>query len=106
MKSSNESPKIYLGTVFSDNLAFRKNADRLFDDICALKEDKVTLDFSRVMTMSRSFAHQYLQRKNTCHKRIHEIGIREDVSKMLEVAKSQKVRQHPIDFSKMTMLTL
>jgi hypothetical protein len=106
MTSSSDISRIDLEAVFSDNLAFRQNADRLFDDIRAAKADKVTLDFTKVMTMSRSFAHQYLQQKNKCSKNIHEIGMREDVVKMLEIAKSNKVQQHPLDFSKMSILTL
>ncbi len=107
MRLSSDSSKVDLAAAFSDNLALRQNADKLFDEmICSSKSEKVVLDFNRVETMSRSFAHQYLQRKNKCPKEIVEQGLSTDITKMLEIAKSPKIRQHPIDFSRMNVVTL
>jgi anti-anti-sigma regulatory factor len=92
--------------MYSDNLAFRKNADNLFDRIDSSPSQDITLDFSKVSTVSRSFAHQYIQRKKKSNKNITEVGVKEDVKKMMEIAKANKVRHNTINFNKMKVISL
>jgi hypothetical protein len=105
MTTSNKQ-KIDLAAALSENLAFRQNADRIFDELCPPSYDEITLDFGNVATMSRSFAHQYLLRKSKSEKRFHEVGMSDNVKKMLELAGNRKPKIQLVDFHAMRTITL
>ncbi|MFH1722498.1 MAG: hypothetical protein ABH950_07850 [Candidatus Altiarchaeota archaeon] len=106
MKSSSEGFVIDLGKDFSDNLAYRQNADKLFEEIASVPSREVTLDFRDVITMSRSFAHQYLYQKRKTGKEICEVNISKNLKQMFDIASDSKVRQNIINFNQMTVYSI
>lgn len=78
---------VQLREFISPDLALRSSANRLFDYIEALPKKSITLDFYKIRTMTRSFAHQYLMRKAKTKVRITEINVSEAVKEMFEIAK-------------------
>jgi len=91
---------------FSQDLALRINANSLFEEIKNTDIDQVTIDFSSVHSMSRSFAHQYLKNREKAKKTIKEINISKNVQTMLDLARTPKKTLKPIDFSKAPTITI
>lgn len=69
----------------SEDLALRANARSFFERVEELSEDEVVLDFKDVKTITRSFAHEYLKRKDDSKKEISEVNVPSEVKKMFEV---------------------
>lgn len=89
MASLNKTKTVKLSSLMR-HLAFRVNADMLFDTIKKYKENTIKLDFKGIETISRSFAHQYLMRKSESKKDITEVNMPERISKMFELVNRQK----------------
>jgi hypothetical protein len=71
------------------DLALRANADQFFDRIEQSSANCVTLDFTGVHSISRSFAHQYALRKQRTDKVIRETHLESDVEKMIRLVEHQ-----------------
>ena len=98
MNTSNKK-KIKLAKFFkSSHLSLRHTADSLFDKIENLKTN-VVIDFSNIHSVSRSFAHQYLRRKNEFKKQISEVNMNSSVQEMLQLVVSTKTHRILPDLS-------
>jgi Ethanolamine utilization protein EutJ (predicted chaperonin) len=75
--------------VVRPDLATRNGCDKLFELLEQTPEKKITLDFSNVSSISRSFAHQYLRKKNLSKKVISEVHVPILVQRMLDFVKNQ-----------------
>ena len=106
MAKSSSKTNIQVAERLSQDLALRMNANSLFDEIKDANVDNITLDFSRVHSMSRSFAHQYLKNREKTKKKINEKNITENVKTMLEIAKIPKPIPKPIDTSKAPTISI
>jgi hypothetical protein len=76
--------------VNSKQLYSRDSANSLFETIEKNNETRTIVDFSKVQTISRSFAQQYLLRKNASNKFVTETNIPENVKKMLVFVENNK----------------
>ncbi len=84
---------IKLESFFSSrHLSLRYMADMLFDEINKLEARKIIIDFNKIRTVSRSFAHQYLILKKRSKKTISEINKNKDVEKMFKIVATSKTR--------------
>lgn len=86
-----------MATEIGQNLGLRAACDRLFNKITSLNEKEVTIDFTGVRTISRSFAHQYLKRKKELEGkiRISEVNMPNNVKMMFDVVMT--TRKTPMD---------
>ncbi len=73
----------------AENLATRRAADELFDFVKAKPYKTVTLDFKSVKFVSRSFAHEYLMRKDEAKKRVTEKNMAITVRKMFKLVSKE-----------------
>lgn len=88
------SPRtIQIADLISKNLTLRHNANVLFNVIRSCSEDSILIDFSGVIFISWSFAHEYLSRKQHSTKRISEINVPEVVRKMFEAVNTRTMRK-------------
>ncbi len=71
----------------SPDLVLREEARRIFELIESRQEELVVVDFTGVKSISRSFAHEYLVRRDISTKRIREENLPLNVSKMFEIAR-------------------
>lgn len=69
----------------SSDLAFRESASSFFRKLEALNEKEIQIDFDGVLSISRSFAHEYTTRKTKSNKNIIEINVPDNVNKMFKV---------------------
>ena len=76
---------ISLKYEISKNLALRSSAQRLFVKINNESTQDVEVDFSDIMTISRSFASEYIANKKNTSKTIHEINLPLNVKKMFDI---------------------
>ena len=67
------------------NLGMNSVAADLFNEINQSEFQKIIIDFTNVVFMSRSFTQEYLFQKLKTTKEIVEINVPEDVEKMFEV---------------------
>lgn len=74
----------------TSNLALRFWADDLFNSLEKQREKKLTLDFSGIEFMSRSFANEYLKLKRSSYKQITEKNMSENLKQMLKIAATIK----------------
>jgi len=77
-----------------ENLSLRAEADSLFRKIEKSTRKNVEVDFRNVKFVSRSFAHQYLLRKESSKKNVSEINMSSQTRKIFKIArkKSDSVR--------------
>ena len=71
--------------AIAPDLMFRGVADVFFDELEQTESKKLTLDFTAVKSVSRSFAHQYSIRKKSSRKEIKEINMSEEIARMFEL---------------------
>ena len=103
------SKTINVAHVLSTNLALRETAASFVMYIEGLPNPEVILDFSHVETISRSFAHEYCTRKREIHKRISEVNVSPDVSKMFAVVVESRAKRHSgsrIDFEGIPVINM
>jgi hypothetical protein len=83
--------KIIIISTLTKNLLFRETADKIFDEIIEKSSDNlVCIDFKNTESITRSFAHQYMIRKNHSKKQIKEINIPTNILKMIEIFNNLK----------------
>ena len=85
--------KILIKEHISVDLALRNSAAAFFEYLDTLPEQEIIINFVGVKSISRSFAHEYITRKNQSKKTIIETNISENVKKMFQVV------EHPRDKS-------
>ncbi len=71
---------------FASYLALRESADRLFDQVDRYKTKDIVVDFSGVESMTRSFAHQYILRKQKSRKNVSEENMTESIASIMEMS--------------------
>ena len=91
------SVKIRIDKQIAVDLALRDSADKFFDSLDSLEQNKIIIDFNDVKSISRSFAHQYSLRKNMCKKTIKEVNVPVDVKKMLKIVSEPRPKTQLID---------
>ena len=76
---------IHISQELYPNLGLNTVAKELFSNINNSNVEKVTIDFTGVKFMSRSFTQEYLFQKLLTDKKIIEINVSLDIQKMFEV---------------------
>ncbi len=89
----NATKVIQIADLISKDLALRYNANVLFNIIESYSENHIKIDFSGVLSITWSFAHEYLSRKQKCTKTISEINVPVVVRKMFEVVKAHSMKK-------------
>jgi len=77
--------KILIKEQISVDLALRNTVTVFFEHLELLPEKEIIIDFADVKSISRSFAHEYLTRKNQSKKNIIETNVPENVKKMFQI---------------------
>ncbi len=80
------------------DLATRNGCDRMFDSFERSTDKRIYIDFSGVSSISRSFAHQYVLRKNLSIKTITELSVPATVKKMMSFVQHEPTKK-PISYS-------
>ena len=76
----------------SEDLSLRNMVLNIFKAEDFQKENQVLLDFTGIKSISRSFAHEYLQYKEKQNCEILEINVPSDIKKMFEVVEQAKIK--------------
>ena|ERR1051326_3772479 len=97
---------IYIKSAISADLALRNRADSFFDLLEKYQESQLTLDFTDVRSISRSFAHQYLVRKAASKKMIKEVRKPDHVEKMFNVVKNATTKSQLLNPDSMPLMTV
>ncbi|MFA6329474.1 MAG: DUF4325 domain-containing protein [Candidatus Micrarchaeia archaeon] len=100
------SERVVVKDVVAQDLALRASADRLFDKINSLRVDTVMVDFSKVRSISRSFAHQYVVRRSESQKKVAEAHVPENVRKMLAVVEEPAPKKRLINLKQIGIIRL
>ena len=79
------SNKIIVKNKIAVDLALRESAKDFFNFIEPLSQKEIVLDFKGVLSISRSFAQEYVNRKKSSFKKIKEINVPQNVKKMFKV---------------------
>lgn len=97
---------IHIKDEILSDLALRDMADSFFDQLEIMPEDNIQIDFSNICSISRSFAHQFITRKNTTRKTITEINMPENVQKMFRVIHNEiSNKSKLLDMESMQVIT-
>jgi hypothetical protein len=92
--------------VVGPDLATRNGCDNLFKQIQQIQDVKVTLDFSGISSISRSFAHEYFVKKNMSIKTVSETHVPLSVKQMLEFVKKKPSKKKPVESNKLKSVTI
>jgi anti-anti-sigma regulatory factor len=100
IKVNHNAKIVRVAKAIAPDLMFRTVAEAFFAEIEQSEEKMVTLDFTGVVSVSRSFAHQYALQKKASKKHFVETHVSPQVARMFEVAKhtraSPKVELPPL----------
>ncbi len=77
----------------------RSNADILMDAVHKNNHKLISIDFQEIQTISRSFAQQYIERKNNSSKQLSEKNVNKNVKKMFEVALNKRNNKPRFNFT-------
>lgn len=88
--------RILVKDIASENLVFRDTVQDLFAIVKKSKKKQVILDFSAVKSISRSFAHEYVNQMKQHQIRIKEVNISRDVKKMFDSVKKAQKKSIPL----------
>lgn len=84
------SNRVYISDILATNLVTRSSVEKLFRLIAKKKSKIIHVDFSKVEFISRSFAHEYLIKKQDASKTVKEDHMNREVKKMLTLVSEQK----------------
>lgn len=89
---SPEIPIIKIRDCINKNLSLRVYADDFYEHIKTLDQNELIVDFEGVVSVSRSFAQQFLNLMKVCSKRIMIINQSEEIETIFNVVKSPRKR--------------
>lgn len=95
----NREKNIKIRNILSVDLALRDSANQFFDYVDSLPENQITIDFTGIISISRSFAHQYVTRRFNSNKTISEVNIPLNISKMFKVVENPAQKTQLIDLT-------
>jgi len=76
----------------SEDLSLRNMVANVFKADEFKQTDDVLMDFTGIKSISRSFAHEYLQYKEKQNCKILEVNIPSDIKKMFEIVENTKIK--------------
>lgn len=85
-----------LKNVVSEDLSLRNMVSNIFKAEEFKNSKEVLIDFAEIKSMSRSFAHEYLQHKADQLCTVLEVNVPSNIKKMFEVVKNTKVKSELI----------
>lgn len=88
------------------DLALRSRADVFLDEIERLPNRYISVDFSEIKSISRSFAHQNRIRKKASKKNISEIHVPLHVTKMFQVVETPNKKDQVVTADPTPYLTI
>ena len=80
----------------SEDLSLRNMVSNIFKAEEFKKTDDVLMDFTGIKSISRSFAHEYMQYKEKQNCKVLEINVPSDIKKMFEVVENTKIKSELI----------
>lgn len=90
----------------SVDLALRDSVDIFFDYLDSIPQKEIVVDFNSVKSISRSFAHEYITRKNHSKKSITETNVPDNVKKMFYVVEQPAEKTLVFDLRTTRAITL
>jgi Asp-tRNA(Asn)/Glu-tRNA(Gln) amidotransferase B subunit len=76
----------------SEDLSLRNMVSNIFKTEEFQKDDDVMIDFTGIKSISRSFAHEYLQHKERQNCKVLELNMPSNIKKMFEIVESTKIK--------------
>lgn len=98
--------KVMIKERISVDLALRDTADMFFDYLESIPQKEIIVDFNNIKSISRSFAHEYITRKNQSKKLITETNLPENVKKMFYVIEQPAEKTAVFDLRNAKAITL
>ena len=80
----------------SEDLSLRNMVSNIFKAKEFQTAKEVLIDFTGIKSISRSFAHEYLQYKAKQQCEVFEVNIPSDIKKMFEIVESTKIKSELI----------
>lgn len=77
----------------SEDLSLRNMVSNIFKTEEFQKNEDVMIDFTGIKSISRSFAHEYLQHKEKQNCNVFEINMPSNIKKMFEIVESTKIKE-------------
>ena len=93
----------------SADLAVRELADLFFSRLEMLPDDQISVSFSDIRSITRSFAHQFIMRKKFSKKRIDVVNLPLHVQKMFKLIEEDTPRHQSrkvLDLDSMQVVSL
>jgi hypothetical protein len=76
----------------SEDLSLRNMVSNIFKTAEFQKDEDVMIDFTGIKSISRSFAHEYLQHKEKQNRNVFEINMPSNIKKMFEIVENTKIK--------------
>lgn len=76
----------------SEDLSLRNMVSNIFKAEEFQNSNEVLIDFTGIKSISRSFAHEYLQNKTKQECTVHEVNVPSNIQKMFEIVERTKMK--------------
>ena len=76
----------------SEDLSLRNMVSNIFKAKEFENAEDVLIDFTGIKSISRSFAHEYLQHKEQQQNKVLEINVPSNIKRMFEIVENTKVK--------------
>ena len=97
---------IIIKDSISRDLALRDYAKIFFNFLESSPDQLITIDFADVLSISRSFAHEYIKNKEKSTKTIQEINIPNNIQRMFDIVTDHTEKAPLIDTDNTKVLTI
>lgn len=97
---------IMIKDSISKDLALRDYAKMFFKFLNSVPDEQITVDFVDVLSISRSFAHEYMQNKEKSAKTIREINVPVNIQKMFDIVTDHTEKPPLIDTDTTKVITI
>jgi len=69
----------------------RNSANELFKYISNIEDKDIVIDFKKIRSITRAFAHQYLKNKLKSQKNITDINVPSQIKPMFDIVKDKSL---------------
>jgi hypothetical protein len=98
--------RINIADELSSDLAFRDIAASFMDKVESQRDRDVIIDFRDVESITRSFAHEYVNRRDITSKNIVEVNVPPAVTRMFAVINNSEKRPRFDDLKNAELLSI
>lgn len=100
------SMRVEIASELSPDLAFRENARAFCNRLESYPMNSISIDFSGTVSITRSFAQEYISYKSRTSKEIHDVNVPDNILKMFRIVEKQGEKRTVVNPDKIRIICI